>query len=73
MVGLSRENDCMVNSNFYNDNEQNEFYDTIKQKYLNFDNMLDAPKLRCLFTFEPRLLSKFLLKIFQLRQDFLYA
>ena len=57
---------------FYS-NERNEFYDTIKQKYLNFDNILDAPKLRCLFTFEPRLLSKFLLKIFQLRQDFLYA
>ena len=46
---------------------------TYKLKYLNFDNILDAPKLRCLFTFEPRLLSKFLLKIFQLRQDFLYA
>ena len=40
-------------------NERNEFYDTIKQKYLNFDNILDAPKLRCLLTFEPRSLSKF--------------
>ena len=40
----------ILHCEFYS-NERNEFYDTIKQKYLNFDNILDAPKLRCLFYF----------------------
>ena len=52
--------------------ERAEFTDTVKLNYPNFTNTPDNVKLKTLFTFEPRMFSKFVCKILDKRCNLLY-
>ena len=53
--------------------ERAEFLDVMKGQYHNFINLQISGKLHVLFTLEPRLFAKYVVKIFEKRQPYLYG